>query len=105
MDGPVFRLVKGVPEDWQSHLQRDIQDDPDVSDCHRAALSCSRTLEDIKELQSAIPWLRRRRIARADLEPKHGKILETGGAGHHSLWLKAQYHQNCGTLFVTVPDE
>ena len=106
VNGPVFHLVRGAPEDWLSHLERGIEStNPEVTDCQRAALSCYLTIEDIREFREAIPRFRGRGIARADLEPRHGKIRETGNEGHHSLWLRAQYHQDCPSLFTMVPEE
>ena len=103
-DGLVFRIVRGNDaRDWKCHIELGLEEEAPL--CQRAALSCFRTLEDVREWQAAHSWLRQRRVARAELDARHGKIAETGGGGHHSLWLRTQYLALCLTLFVQVDPE
>lgn len=71
--------------------------------CERAALSCARDIEHLKELRQSVPRLKRHLIGAAKLESRHGKIKQTGRQGHYSLWLRAKYLTVGHTLFEVRP--
>jgi hypothetical protein len=68
--------------------------------CLRASISCRLTASDAEELRRAIPRLRSFLISSAALEPRHGKIKQTGDdPAHYSMWLRASVLPSAHTLF------
>lgn len=45
------------------------------------------------------PRLKGHLVSYADLKPEHGKIKQTGPAGHYSMWLRASVLPTAHTLF------
>ena len=67
--------------------------------CWRAALSCGLDSEHVKELRASVTRLRDHLVAKATLAAEHGKIMQTGKPGHHSLWLRAACLAVAHTMF------
>ena len=100
VDGPVFRFSTGSTDDWKcakelGHYSR-------APECQRSGLSCYRTVEDLRAHARILPKFREAKVSRADLRPDHGKILQTGRLGHHTLWLRARYYSDCSVLFQEI---
>jgi hypothetical protein len=68
-------------------------------ECLRASISCAREPEHLRQLRSNSKRLRHHFIAVAHLLPQHGKIAQTGGPGHYSLWLRSDVLPTAHTLF------
>lgn len=85
----VYYLVSSFPveaKDMLSAKERDVFKSRD--ECQRAALSCYLAYDHIVAVRQTVPRLRSYRVAEATLEPRHGKIKQTGQTKeHHSMWL------------------
>jgi hypothetical protein len=101
-EGAVYRLVRNdspAPDDMRSWLELGMGKG---RDCQRAALSCAVTQQHLEEVRRASPLRRNDRIARAMLASEHGKLAQTGGPGHCSLWLRRAFHADAHRLFEVV---
>jgi hypothetical protein len=97
-EGPLFRLVCGEPEDWKS--QKELGKFLKHPECERASLSCFLDASNAADLRDALPKFENHKIAKALLEPKHGKLKRTGSRpGHVSLWLRDQFLKRAQELF------
>jgi hypothetical protein len=98
----VFRLVNGTKQDWKSHTELGTAKTADP--CERASLSVWSTLEYAQYHLSI--YTRFSGIAVAELTPGHGRIARTGKKpGHHSLWIRAKYYNDCASLFSQLPPQ
>jgi hypothetical protein len=70
--------------------------------CVRAALSCYPTRESLEAMGRIVPRFRGASIMRAILEPRHGKVQQTGRPPHHSVWLRAAVLAKADDLFTVV---
>jgi hypothetical protein len=91
--------VNDTEQDWKSKTE--LGEFPGADECERASLSVWNTLD---HATSALKTLTRySAIARADLEPIHGKMAKTGKKqGHYSLWLRRIHHAACASLFMRI---
>lgn len=102
VSGEVFRLVMADPPsetDTKSYLE--LGKGGKGRECLRAGLSCAKTREHLEELR-ALPTLKGCKIAAATLTPDHGKMMQTGAAGHHTLWLRASVLPEARAMFRVV---
>jgi hypothetical protein len=99
-DADISGVVYRILDDGRSALERGAF--PDKPSCQRAGLSCYRDEEDVRQMRANVPRLMRFKIGRAVLEPKHGKIRQTEGPGHHTLWLRAAVLALHHQLFVVL---
>jgi hypothetical protein len=72
-------------------------------ECQRASLSCARDSDHLRALRGTSKRLRRHLIAKGALNAEHGKIKQTGGAGHYSMWLRTKWLSVGHTLFRVQP--
>lgn len=83
----IFRIVRHdpvLPTDFQSHLETGRL--PQADPCLRCGLSVFRLIEDAWNQQKLLPNLGKR-IARANLNPEHGKAcLTKGQQPTHTTW-------------------
>lgn len=68
-------------------------------ECDRASISCARDSQHLRDLRGNSKRLRRHLIANGTFSPEHGKIKQTRGPGHYSMWLRAKYLSIGHTLF------
>lgn len=101
VDGAIFRFSTGSSDDWECAAE--LGRFTGLPECVRAGLSCYRNIEDLRKHAKVMPKFRDAKAATAQLLPKHGKILQTGKVGHHTLWLRSQYHPECNSLFQEIP--
>jgi hypothetical protein len=100
--GKLFRLISidGPKEfDFQSPYEREPSGGRTGSECLARGLSVLRTQEDLKE---AIPALRKKQVAEANLALGAGLLKETPSkncAGHCTWWRSITVQDACG-LFV-----
>lgn len=69
-------------------------------ECQRASISCGRERNHLTSLRANSKRLRNHLIAVAELLPEHGKIAQTGGPGHYSMWLRAKILRTAHNLFM-----
>ena len=103
LSGTVFMLVATdppTPRDMVCAMERhSFRNKPP---CLRAALSCARDAEHLRELRQGVPRLAKHLVARAALTTEHGKIKQTGRQGHYSMWLRARYLGTVHSLFEVL---
>ena len=90
VDGDVIRFVRGEPPNADD--MKTWADDGRAGDdaCMACALSVLRRLEDVPAARKAIPFFRKRIVAKARLDGAFGLIKQTGKhAWHFSLWVEA----------------
>lgn len=100
--GPVFRLVKSDPpstDDMKSYLE--LGRAGPGRECQRAGLSCATNQQHLEEL-TKLPRFRGQKVAVATFLPEHGKLKQTGAAGHYTLWLRARVLHEASNLFRVV---
>lgn len=102
VNAEVFRFVRNSPpthadmRSWEDEGRKPSVGDP----CQRCALSVLTRAEDIPEARRAVPLFRKWRVARAVLQPEHGKLCQTGGnRWHYSLWVRAAHGDSLHQLF------
>jgi len=102
--GVVFHLVSGDPMPPSDLKDTAFHRDafPEEDDCLRVALSCYRREEELRQIRSSVPRLSDRKIARADLQPDYGKLLQTRAPSHHSLWIRNQYYADANEWFEVM---
>lgn len=71
-------------------------------ECARASLSCARDPEHLADLRRNSKRMRNFLIASAAFSAEHGKIMQTGGPEHYSMWLRRHALSVAHTMF-TVP--
>ena len=104
LSGMVYMLVATDPptaRDMECAMDRGSYKND--SPCLRAALSCARSRNHLEELRERFPRLRKHAIGAAPLAPEHGKIKQTRGHGHYSMWLRAKHLRVGHTLFQVDP--
>lgn len=101
----VFMLVATNPatsEDTRSAKDRDSH--KNHPECERVSLSCALSALHLSEIRP-LPRMKRLRdhlIASATFAPAHGKIKQTLGPGHYSMWLRASALSVAHTLFKVI---
>jgi hypothetical protein len=96
--------VKHAPlsiEDFRSHAE--LGKMPKAPPCLRVGLSVFRTLEDTLHQQELFPFLGNR-VARAELNPTHGKTRLTSGRqpSHTTWWPHSNVDRVAAFLLVQV---
>lgn len=102
VSGDVFRFVRNNPSTHSDMRSwEDEKRNPGVGDsCQRCALSVLTRAEDVPEARRAVPLFRRWKVAHTVLQPRHGKICQTGNhLWHYSLWVRATYGDSFHELF------
>ncbi|MRG97537.1 hypothetical protein [Polyangium spumosum] len=101
--GEVFRFVRNDPptsEDMKTYAD---EGKPGSDACGACALSVLRSLEDVELARKAMPWFKRRLVARALLLGAHGVIKQTGPHKHHySYWVEATYAASIHEQFTVI---
>lgn len=104
LNGAVYMLVATDPptaKDMECAIDRKtFRNKPE---CLRASLSCTFDPDHLSELRDNVPRLAAHMIASGNLEPKHGKIMQTGAPLHQSMWLRAKYLTVGHTMFKVRP--
>jgi hypothetical protein len=76
-----------------------IGDDP----CMACALSVLRRLEDVPVARKAMPWFKKRLVAKATLAAKHGCVKQSGAHKFHfSFWVEATSSGTIHQQFAVV---
>jgi hypothetical protein len=99
-NGLFFRLICGDHRDWKS--AKELEEWLNHPECKRASLSCFSDVNDATDLRDALPKFASHKIARAILEPRHGKIRPRESDSHVSLWLRAQFLAIVQELFQLI---
>jgi hypothetical protein len=95
-NGEVIRFVRNDPptaDDLKTYA-----DEGKASDdaCRACALSVLVRMEDVPIARKAMPWFKKRLVARANLTAVHGRIKQSGPhLFHYSFWVDAAH---IGTL-------
>lgn len=100
LSGTVYMLVETnppTPKDMQCAVER--KTFIGKPECGRASLSCARDSDHLRDLRGNSKRLRRHHIAGGVFNAGHGKIQQTGSAGHYSVWLRAAVLSIGHTLF------
>lgn len=89
--GIVYRLVKQrsiTPEDFLSYRELNPDKLYDLSECIVGGISIYTELEGVQKLQSKVPAMKKRKIAKGFLQPQHGKMKNTPSETHpsHNTW-------------------
>lgn len=104
-NGQSFRLVDSNPptrDDFRSTIEetphRNFRDE--MTKICACGTSQFGKLEDIQKKRKLFPKLRNKLIAEGQLEPAHGKMLNTFEPSHHTVWyrLTAQPQFNFSVL-------
>jgi hypothetical protein len=102
--GTVIRFVRNdppTPTDMQTYAD---SGKPADDACLACALSVLRRLDDVPTARKAMPWFKKRLVARAELTPAHGRLLQTGAhAWHFSLWVASTQASTIHQQFSVVP--
>ncbi|HEX7480648.1 MAG TPA: hypothetical protein VF331_22800 [Polyangiales bacterium] len=101
VDEDVFRFHTGDASAWLSYLQQNKKLAKNKM-CQGAALSCFLSLADLREVQAVQDRWKSAAVVRARLRPAHGHVKQTGGRGHHSLWLTKDALARAAELFAVV---
>ncbi len=104
--GKLFRLIKENPAtefDFLSYFER-FPSKPNHDECKSRGLSVCKTVEDLKELQKAVPALRDRVIAEANLATGMGLLKNTPSKNctGHCTWWRAHSASAVSALFTQV---
>lgn len=95
-NGPVFRLVRGQPDDYWTQFESGGY--PEADECRRKSLSVYNARQHAEYALTI--YTRYSEITRADLTEEHGRIKRTGSnKGHCSLWLRMQFENDRAALF------
>lgn len=108
LTGTVFRFINGatpVEKDFKSHYERNPGSDWGHQACMARGLSVLRTLADCAAMKEAIPALRKKRIAVAEIESSIGVIAPTpsNSCDGHCTWWRSVAPSAVVPLFSTVP--
>jgi hypothetical protein len=101
--GDVFRFVKSSPP--TANDMRTWADDEKPADdpCMACALSVLRRPEDVATARKAVPFFRKRLVAKATLSATHGRIKQTGKHKFHfSFWVEAMHIAAIHEQFTVV---
>jgi len=103
VNGDVIRFVRHNPptaEDMKTYADEGKSgDDP----CNLCALSVLRRLEDVAVARRAMPWFKKRLVAKATLSASYGVIKQTGPHMHHySFWVEATHGPSIHEQFAVV---
>jgi hypothetical protein len=101
-NGTLFHFVNESDSDFKSAYDNETW--VGYPECERVSLSCWDTLERAKQRRRILKKFHEHKIARIELTDAHGKMLQTGRPGHHSLWLRSAPLTQCRDLFVVVPE-
>lgn len=107
--GPVFRFINGtVPadRDFVSYYERDPGKDWGSQACQARGLSVVRTWADCGLMRKAIPALRKKRVAIAQVSTPIGLIAITpsNSCSGHSTWWRASTPSDVRPLFQTYDE-
>ena len=101
--GDVIRFVRSNPPtaaDMRTYADDGRQGD---DGCRACALSVLRRVEDVPLARKAMPWFKKRLVAKATLSPAHGRILQTGpNKWHFSFWVEAGHAGTIHQSFTVV---
>ncbi len=106
--GAAFRFINGsspAARDFVSYYERHPYKVWGAQACMARGLSICRTLEDCRHLRSAVPALRKKRVAAANIAEPVGVVHPTPSnscKGHCTWWL-APSAIDVEMLFNTVP--
>ncbi|MGH7269899.1 MAG: hypothetical protein ACREJ3_05660 [Polyangiaceae bacterium] len=103
VNGDVIRFVRNDPPTAAD--TRTYADDGKTGDdaCAACALSVLRRLEDVPVARKAMPWFKKRLVAKATLSPAHGLIKQTGAnKWHFSFWVEAGHLATIHKSFAVV---
>lgn len=101
VSGRIFRLIsKDGPKefDFKSHYEREPAGGRTGSECISRGLSVLRSYQDCEVLKKAVPALRKKLVAEAQLESGVGLIGETPSyscAGHCTWWRSITVEEAC----------
>ena len=105
VSGDVYRFVRNDPpvyddmKSWEDEGRNPGQGDP----CGRCALSVLTRADEISLALKAIPFFRRLKVAKAALNPEHGKVCQAGKhPWHYNIWVRAVHGATIHQLFSVV---
>jgi hypothetical protein len=101
--GDVIRFVKNGPP-TAADMKTYADDGKGGADaCMACALSVLRRLEDVPAARKAMPWFKKRLVAKATLAAKHGRVKQSGAYKFHfSFWVEAAHIGTIHEQFAVV---
>jgi hypothetical protein len=109
LQGTIYRFINGkapAERDFLSHYEREPLKAWGVDECKARGLSVLRTWSDCGLMRKAVPALRKKKVAVADVAPSIGLIATTPSrscAGHCTWWFSATPDQ-IRALFSTCSE-
>src|SRR5688572_27068002 len=90
--GIVFRLIRSTPSsesDFLSFRELNPTKTYDLPECIVGGISVYRELSDLISMQNRVPSQRKKKIAKAQLQPNDGKLKNTPSfePSHHTWWI------------------
>lgn len=101
--GDVIRFVRSDPPTGADF--RTYADDGKTGNdpCMACALSVLRRLQDVPIARQAIPWFKKRLVAKATLDATYGVVKQSGPHKFHfSFWVEAAHIATIQQQFVVV---
>lgn len=88
-EGELFRFVDNSPpkasDFFSYHLLGKKYDE--AKHCEACGLSVLVSEDDVRQFLKAIPFFRKKHVARGTVAPDWGKIAPTGRFSHHTWWV------------------
>jgi hypothetical protein len=107
LSGTVYRFINGVApaeKDFLSHYERNPEKAWEAEACKARGLSVLRTFSDCGLMRKAIPALRKKRVAIAEISTPVGSVAVTSSnsCSDHCTWWRAPQPSEVVALFTTV---
>ena len=107
--GAVFRFINGTApadKDFVSYFERDTAKDWGTQACQARGLSVVRTWSDCGLMRKAIPALRKKRVAVAQVSTQIGLVASSpsNSCSGHSTWWRAPPPSEVRSLFQTFDE-
>lgn len=106
--GVVYRFINGAnpsEKDFKSHYERQPGENWGNKACEARGLSVLRTPEDCGEMRKAVPALRKKSIAIANIEQSVGviKVTPSNSCENHCTWWRSLMPSDVVGMFKTEP--
>lgn len=107
--GTIYRFINGTSpaeKDFLSHYERNPSKDWGHDACKARGLSVLRTLSDCGLMRKAVPALRKKRVAVADISTSVGLVAITpsNSCDDHNTWWRAPLPSVVFPLFSTIAE-